>query len=272
MQNLPFAAAILIAGLLAPAVIPAAEPQANGARAGVQTPLQGGLEGPIWRLKSYKAEGEDRAPISSRDATLRFASGKIGGSGGCNRFVGSYELQGEELAIAMGGMTMMACPQGMDQEQTVSAALGTVTGYALDGDRLTLLGAGAAPVLVYARLQPLSLTGTDWRLTRYNNGKQALISPLRGTHPNLTLGEDGSLQGDSGCNRFRGGYTLNRDWLAFGPIAGTRKACEEPKGVMKQEGAFLQALATVATYKIEGGELTLINGDDKPAAKFRAAE
>jgi len=167
---------------------------------------------------------------------------------------------------------MMACPKGMDQEQVVNAALGTVTAYALDGDRLTLLGAGAAPVLVYARLQPLSLTGTDWRLTSYNNGKQALASPLRGTHPTLTLGEDGSLQGDSGCNRFHGGYTLNRDWLAFGPIAGTRKACAEPPRLMEMEGAFLRALATVATYKIEGGELTLINGDGKPAAKFRVAE
>jgi len=133
-------------------------------------------------------------------------------------------------------------------------------------------GADSNPVLVYARLKPLSLTGTDWRLTRYDNGKQALVAPLRGTAPDLMLGDDGSLQGTSGCNRFRGGYTLNRDWLAFGPIASTRKVCPEPPGAMEQESAYLRALESVAKYRIEGGELTLLNGDGRPAAKFRAAE
>jgi heat shock protein HslJ len=236
------------------------------------TPAPDSLEGPIWRLTRVKAEGADREPISSRDATLRFEGGRISGSGGCNRFMGSYELQGAILSIKMGGLTMMACPEGMEQEQAVIAALEEVSGYLLEDDRLRLLGADSEPVLVYAKLQPLSLTGTEWRLTSYNNGKQGLASPLAGTRPTLTMSEDGMVQGDGGCNRFRGGYTLNRDWLAFGPIAGTRKMCAKPDGIMEQEAAYLRALGTVAKYRIEGGELTLLNGDGKPAAKFKAAE
>lgn len=272
MQPNRIATVILIAGLLSPAPASAAESPTEGAAPAMQNPAADSLQGPIWRLQSYKVDGADREPISSRGATIRFEEDKISGSGGCNRFMGSYDLQGAKLSIKMGAMTMMACPEGMEQEQVVSTALGEVTGYRLDGDLLTLLGADSAPVLVYARLAALSLTGTEWRLTSYNNGKQGLASPLRGTRPTLTLVEDGVVQGDSGCNRFRGGYTLNRDWLAFGPIAGTRKACGHPEGVMEQESAFLRALGTVAKYEIEGGELTLINGDDKPAARFRAME
>ena len=272
MQAIRIATAILIAGLIAPTPVPAVESPAEGAAPAMKNPAASSLEGPIWRLQRYKADGADRKPIASRDATLRFDGGRISGSGGCNRFMGSYDRQGAKLSIEMGGMTMMACPEGMEQEQAVSTALREVTGYRLDGDRLTLLGANSMPVLAYARLEALSLTGTEWRLTSYNNGKQGLASPLRGTQPTLTLAEGGVVQGDSGCNRFRGGYTLNRDWLAFGPIAGTRKACGKPDGVMEQERTFLQALGTVAKYKIEGRELMLINGDGKPAAKFRAAE
>jgi heat shock protein HslJ len=95
---------------------------------------------------------------------------------------------------------------------------------------------------------------------------------LCGTEPVLRLGEHGSLEGDGGCNRFRGGYTLNRDWRAIGPIANTRKACPEPDGIMEQEVTYLQALETVAKYRIEGEELTLLNGDGKVAASFRAVD
>ena len=37
--------------------------------------------------------------------------GKLTGYGGCNRFFGSYELAGKNIAIASLGMTRMACPE-----------------------------------------------------------------------------------------------------------------------------------------------------------------
>ncbi len=149
-------AAILIGVLLAPVLLPASEPQPEGAESVMPDQQRNSIQGTIWRLESFKSEGLDRQPISSRDATLRLEGGRISGSGG--------------------------------------------------------------------------------------------------------------------CNGFRGGYTLNRDWLAFGPLAGTRKACSEPGGAMEQEAAILKALQSVANYRIEGGELTLTDGDGKPAAKFRATE
>ena len=39
------------------------------------------------------------------------ADGKLGGNGGCNRFFGSYEIDGNEIRVAPIGVTRKACPQ-----------------------------------------------------------------------------------------------------------------------------------------------------------------
>ena len=79
MLKNPFGAAILMSGLLAAAVVPAvaAAARADGVPSAMQTSPDDSLEGPIWRLESYKADGKDQPPISSRNATLRFERGKI---------------------------------------------------------------------------------------------------------------------------------------------------------------------------------------------------
>ena len=51
-------------------------------------------------MESYRTDGENRQPISGRRARLRFEDGRIGGSGGCNRLMGSYELNGDGKVAA----------------------------------------------------------------------------------------------------------------------------------------------------------------------------
>ena len=60
---------------------------------------------------------------STRLATLRFDNGRVSGSGGCNQLMGNYDLPEGGISIKTGAMTMMACPDGMDQEQAVVSAL-----------------------------------------------------------------------------------------------------------------------------------------------------
>ena len=48
----------------------------------------------------------------------------------------------------------------------------------------------------------------------------------------------------------------------------TRKMCNEPEGIMEQEGAYLAALASAVAYQIEGDELTLMNADGLRVATF----
>lgn len=49
---------------------------------------------------------------------------RVHGSSGCNRFFGTYSLQGSSLTLSQLGATRMACPTGMDKEQQILAALG----------------------------------------------------------------------------------------------------------------------------------------------------
>ena len=95
--------------------------------------------------------------------------------------------------------------------------------------------------------------GTAWTLV---GGVEA---PADAT-PTLTL-EEGLASGFGGCNTFRGGYELDGDSIAIGPLAGTLMACEEPK--MAAEAAYLPALEAADSWALEDGELVLSTDGDE---------
>jgi heat shock protein HslJ len=64
---------------------------------------------------------------------------RLGGSGGCNRLTGSYELNGDRLSLGPTATTMMACAQGMETEKAFLEALGRVSGWKIAGQQLELL-------------------------------------------------------------------------------------------------------------------------------------
>jgi len=77
---------------------------------------------------------------------LKNAGSRVEGSGGCNRFFGSYALKpGNRIRFYGLGSSMMACP-GMDSEAAFFRVLETADSYALDGDRLQLHKARMAPL------------------------------------------------------------------------------------------------------------------------------
>lgn len=68
------------------------------------------LEGTHWSLVSLTLDGVTQALNAVQIPTLEFtADGKIGGTGGCNNFGGSYTAQGEILTIREIRRTLMAC-------------------------------------------------------------------------------------------------------------------------------------------------------------------
>ncbi|MEM8606632.1 MAG: META domain-containing protein [Myxococcota bacterium] len=71
--------------------------------------------------------------------TLHGTEKRASGFAGCNRFTGGYEL-GDEGTLRFPGvaMTMMACPDGMELEQSYSKALGATTSYEIEGNSLVL--------------------------------------------------------------------------------------------------------------------------------------
>jgi heat shock protein HslJ len=72
---------------------------------------------------------------------LNSQSRRVGGSGGCNRLTGSYELNGDNLTFGQMAGTMMACLEGMDTEKAFLKALGQVKKWKIAGQHLELFDA-----------------------------------------------------------------------------------------------------------------------------------
>ena len=97
------------------------------------------VENTYWKLIGL---GDAPVAASSRQQEphliLDPASRRVSGSGGCNRFTGSYELHGDQLTFGKMASTMMACPEGLDAESMFLAALGRVNQWKFAGEELEL--------------------------------------------------------------------------------------------------------------------------------------
>lgn len=225
------------------------------------------LHGTAWVLSSLP--GQSLQPGAA--PTAAFENGRVQGTDGCNRFSAPYTRTGSTLQVgSRGASTMMACaPAVMKQAEAFMGALTGARSYRVEGGQLQLLSAGGAVLATFAP-QSQSLAGTTWRVTGYNNGRQAVVSVLSGTTLTMAFSGDGKVSGSAGCNRFTAGYKAEGQKLAFSPAAATRMMCA-PEGVMEQEQQFLKALETVATARFEGDRLELRTAADALAMTLTKA-
>ena len=71
------------------------------------------------------------------------AEGRMSGSTGCNRFTGTYQLNGKSLKFSPLAMTKMACPPPLDaQERAFIQAMKATASVRQSGNTLELLDAG----------------------------------------------------------------------------------------------------------------------------------
>ena len=62
----------------------------------------------------------------------------VKGFGGCNRFFGAFEFEGESLTFRQMGKTMMACVSGMDIERAYLDALGRTERHVITGQTMAI--------------------------------------------------------------------------------------------------------------------------------------
>jgi len=105
------------------------------------------IEGPVWRL--VQLGGEPVAPGGEAQVQFDRNSGRVSGSGGCNRVSGSFTRSGITLRIGQLASTRMACTdpvRGANEAQFFSA-LQTTASYRLAGPgQLALLDASGRTV------------------------------------------------------------------------------------------------------------------------------
>lgn len=114
-----------------------------------------------------------------------------------------------------------------------------------------------------------TLINTYWKLLELN-GKAVPRPSERGREVQITLHEqDQRLAGFSGCNRLMGSYRLGEaGQLKFGQLAGTMMAC--PPAAMALEQQVHAMLAEVASYRLQGQQLALLNAARQVLARFEA--
>ncbi len=111
-----------------------------------------GLLGTSWRLEDFGGAGvPDRV-----EATLEFPdTGRVAGSGSCNRFFGTVDISGESIRFGSLGSTRKACEEAvMNQEGKYFKALQDAERFRLDGSILLVYIRGMAKPLRFVRKEP----------------------------------------------------------------------------------------------------------------------
>jgi heat shock protein HslJ len=160
---------------------------------------------------------------------------------------GTLEVAGE-LAT-----TMMACPDGLqEQEDWLAALLTSSPAIALDGD--TLIVGDDTNGMVLEERANLPLEGTVWQLEAHvDSAVSAVAAGIAG----LTIDASGTqVQVAAGCNTGSGSVTVepaddaSTGTIDFDPLAMTRKAC--PEDAMSVEAQVLTVLDGPVDYSIDG--------------------
>jgi heat shock protein HslJ len=116
------------------------------------------------------------------------------------------------------------------------------------------------------RLTGSPLRNTYWKLVRLGDTPVQVADKQREPYLVFSSSEP-RLSGHGGCNRATGSFEVDGDRLKIGPMAATRMAC--PDG-MEQEQRFLQAIQNVASYRIRGSHLDMMDATGAVLARFEA--
>ena len=121
--------------------------------------------------------------------------------------------------------------------------------------------AGEAPV------DPLA--GTKWQVRSYYNAAEVggMAAPLGGTQLTAEFA-DSVVSGSSGCNTHNASHSVDGDSLSIGEAASTMMFCEQPQGAMDQESAYLVAMQSASSYKLETSQLQILNEQDEVVVDF----
>jgi heat shock protein HslJ len=212
-----------------------------------------------WTLTGYDAGGRATPVPQGVRVDARFESGQVAGSAGCNAYRAPYTRAGTRLAVGPIAATNRFCegPAG-EVEVAFLALLERADSFSADATKLVITDAAGRALLEFAAAPANPLVGA-WEVTGYNDGAGALVSVAIGTEVTARFGADGVLEGSGGCNDYSGSYVLEGERLSIGPLATTRKACDEP--VMEQEARFLAALQATSGYRLEPHIVMLILPD-----------
>jgi heat shock protein HslJ len=251
-----------------PTVEPATSPSDPGSTTidttPATTPAPGGDLAALLAGKTYLSQTVTGITLADGAVVrISFNDGRISVSGGCNGMGADVAFEGDTLTVGPMMSTQMACDQPlMDQDDAVAAFLAAGPTATVDGDTLTLTSGDATMTLLDREVADPDrpLADTAWTVTGVISS-DAISSGWGSAVATLTI-VDGQAQVNTGCNTGFATVTVDEaaGTITFGPLALTKKMCDDD--AMRLEQEVSRVLTGTATYSIEAGSLTLMNGVD----------
>ena len=110
----------------------------------------------------------------------------------------------------------------------------------------------------------VSLTGVTWRVARLGDEVVPANSSIL-----VNFEVDGSINGNAGCNTFRGSLVRSESGLSVSPLATTKMAC--PAAIMGREDEFLAAIQKIRQFQGGRDSMLLLDEKGRVLAEFVAA-
>ena len=122
--------------------------------------IETGLENTHWSLVSFGSPGAEQPLIDGSTITLMLAGGQAGGSGGCNSYGGTYQLDGNNITFGEITRTEKAClEEGVtEQEQRYFQAMETASEYRIEGDQLHITYDDGNGAMIFESTLPVDTT------------------------------------------------------------------------------------------------------------------
>lgn len=220
-----------------------------------------------WNI--IEINGAEVVPAAGKDFPhigFDTSTGRIYGNSGCNRMMGSFDINAKAGEINPGSIagTRMMCPD-MTIESNVLHALNNVTGYKKAGTgKIALVNSGNRPVIVLGPREvvlPITSLAGEWKISKIKGvtvpadleKKPFIIFDLKAKR----------IHGNAGCNMINGSIITeesNIHSLSFPAIAVTMMACPD----MDYERKVLDALNAVKTFDVSSDKsVTLFDEDGK---------
>jgi heat shock protein HslJ len=230
------------------------------------------LSGTNWQWQQTLMNNDDKfVPDNPARYSVRFAAdGTVALRADCNQLGGTYTVDSNAVAIALGPSTMAACPEDSLGERFASHLASAALFFFKDGDLYVDLKYDSGTMRFGA--QPSEPAGTNWVVVGHNNGRGGVVSSIIGTQMTASFGGDGMINGSAGCNRYSAAYRIDGDAISIGPPIATRRFCAEPEGVMEQEQQYLTALGNAVSYRMTGDTMELRDAKGSLVANFAAAK
>lgn len=202
------------------------------------------------------------AAALSFDSTGRSFTGNTG----CNAMSGTVDIRGRNIDFGAVRTTKRACKlaDGNVGESVVLDGINKTRSFDVRGDTLRLNDRRGRTLLRFTRDDRMADGGDASRL----DDRKWVLEQIKGRQtfvalPYAFLNFDSrkmSVGGDTSCNVFGGGYSVDRDKIRFTDLMSTMRACVEDNSKMVVEREMLAGLRTADRFEIHENRLFLYRG------------